>query len=91
MYPNCNFALKPVSDGKNMPVPSPPSPEKLEFEEPSIKHERIGSEACESEEGTEEWSNKKLTLINQSMSNDLVQDLRSTKDKAVILRSWLKQ
>ena len=71
VYPNCNSALKPVPHGNDLPVPSPPSPEK-QSEESSTEHETTGSEACESEEDTEGCMTKKPTLINQSMLNDLV-------------------
>ena len=69
----------------------PPLLEELESEESSIKHETTGSEACVSEESTEGCSTKKPTLINQSILNDLVQDLTLTKDKFKILGSRLTQ
>ena len=67
VYLNCNFALKPVPHGNNLPVSSPFSPEELESEESSTEHLTTGSEACESEEGTEGCSTIKPSLINQKM------------------------
>ena len=59
VYPNCNSALKPVPHKYDLPVPSPSSLEELESDESSTEHEKTGSEACESEEGTEGRSIKK--------------------------------
>ena len=88
VYLYCNFALKPVAHGNNLPVPSPA---KLESEESSIEHKTKDSEASEREENSERCSTKKPTLINQGMLNDLVIDFTLTKDKAVILSLRLKQ
>ena len=62
-YLNCISALKPFPHGNDRPVTSSSSPKELESEESSIEHETTGSEACESEEATEECSTKKPTII----------------------------
>ena len=69
-----NSALKPklLPNENDLPFPSPPSPEELESERSSTEHETTGSEACESEEGTEGCNTKKPSLIIQSTLNDLV-------------------
>ena len=84
VYLICNSALKPVTHANDLPVPSPPLPEKLESEGSSTEHKTTCSEAHESKEGTEGCCTKKPTLINQSMLNDLLRYLTLIKDKAKI-------
>ena len=86
IYADCPSALKPVPHNEEMPVPKPPPEADIES---SPSKENLGATGMDMSNQLEPEP-ELLHLLNQTHLNDLVRDLKLSKDKSELLSSRLK-
>jgi hypothetical protein len=85
-YPNPSSAIRPVPRGPDDPIPAPPA--QLEDVESSCSSESTANDDVDFSPDNEDRTPQLFTQIEL---NDLVRNLRFTKEKSEILWSRLKE